>query len=201
MIALNISPERKYLIDTSLSQIFPNLYRSMVNSSIFWNFTPRGLYHETVSLILSQMVNLTLSRQIRSDLYILLDSNIITYDNIRKINKELLLRIGITEKKLKTIEQIPNCLDNNRLTNEYLEEISKIKGIGKWTINGLKMIYCYEDIYLSSDKYINKIISILLNINNITEDEIKYIWEFHLNSNKRNFSMFFWRIKTKSLKR
>lgn len=178
------------------------LYDHLKSTIDFWNLKPRGLFHETVSLIISQKIRLSLSRKIRADLYKILGTNILTFDNIRLVPYERLISIGFTEKLIETIYCVPRAIDDSLLTIDYFElylmELLKIKGVGPWTINGIKVMYNYKNTYLCNDKYINKNVSLLFE-KDLDEIDIEEIWEDCFHENKRNMCMFFWRIKTTSL--
>lgn len=177
----------------------------------FWSIKLRGLYHDTISLILSQRIRFKQSRKIRQEIYKKLDGDIITYDNIRNIS-DFLKTLGISDNILTLIFSIPNIenIDHEDINTQkelfksYIDEIWKLKGVGIWTINSLRIMYShlctkeYKNCYHYNDKYINKNISELLNMR-LDEDDIKYIFENYFSSHKRRITMFFWRIKKESV--
>lgn len=193
---------RQYIIDFKMNTLMYSLKKYMEMTFNYWNLQPRGLYHDTISLILSQKVRFHQGRKIRSELYKLLGTSIIDYDNLRTINQDKLLSLGINPNTLNTIYSIPKIIYTD-LTVEifinYINIISQIRGIGPWTIDSLKVIYYYDNIYLTKDKYINKNLSKLLDLQNLTDSEIKYLWETYFSFGKRNMCLFFWRIKTNSI--
>lgn len=169
----------------------------LLETQDYWNIPSKSLYHEAVSLIISQKISFTKSRQIRSKLYELLGSDEITYDNLREVLEIDLFRTGLDLKKLDIIFQIPSEFD--------IDDLSEINGIGIWTINALKIkVYPEknESIFLCEDMWIRKHIGLLLDLNSTpsTIDVKKYI-SSHVPQNRSWLSRFLWRLKHTSIQK
>ena len=145
-------------------------------------------YHAVISCIISQKISFQRSRGIRRKLYKELGSDIFTKSKIESLN---LNDLGLDARVIEIIDQV------NRLENLSFKNLAKISGIGKWTIDAVKILTYYDpDIALYKDKYIRKILSGLYG-KTFTEGTAK-AW-FEKVSNKSLVSRFLWRLKYTSI--
>ena len=154
----------------------------------YWKFKPRSDFHCIISCIISQRIKIEDSRSILKKLYILLNENEFTRENICSLTNDELLDIGITTSKLSTIRDV--C----KLEDITEKKLISIKGIGPWTIKAWKLMMNKKgNVILDTDKYILARCKELCNETSLTflndkDDE-----------DKRNIINFLWRIKPEGI--
>lgn len=120
----------------------------------FYKLKHYGIFHQTISLIISQKISFSSSRKIRQKMFeLIFPEKEFTVKNISNITKDTLISFGIDENKYETILNILK-LDNSN-ENQWITKISKIKGIGSWTIKCLKIMFNIDnDLFLYEDLWI-----------------------------------------------
>jgi 3-methyladenine DNA glycosylase/8-oxoguanine DNA glycosylase len=159
----------------------------------FWQTKQYSIYHNTISLIISQKIAFQIGRKIRQNLFDLIKENEFTKENIKVLTDLQLVNIGLCLPKINTIREISKCITIDH--NKYINDISKIKGIGNWTIKCLKILNLnLSNIFLSEDLWIRKRVSELIKVNMILTQ--KQCDNVVLNSqiNKSILTKFLWRI-------
>jgi 3-methyladenine DNA glycosylase/8-oxoguanine DNA glycosylase len=171
----------------------------------YWNIhQTKNIFHQTVSLVISQKISFAKSRRARQILYDLIKPDQeFTSKNLSKIDKSQWLKIGIAESQYASIQNLIKLDQNNYDNKEWIEQISKIKGIGPWTIKGLKIMFNIEpDLFLFEDYWIRS------RMTELVSTEIKPICMSSSNANilsshwkgyRTLVSLFFWRIKPEGI--
>jgi 3-methyladenine DNA glycosylase/8-oxoguanine DNA glycosylase len=164
-------------------------------TKIFWQIKQYSIYHNTISLIISQKVSFQIGRKIRQKLFDLVKENEFTKENIGVLTNTQLVDIGLCMPKINTIHEISKytkvIIDNDK----YLDNIFKIKGIGIWTIKCLKILNLESsNIFLSEDLWIRKRVSELTKSKiTLTQKQCDNVI-FDLQINKSILTKFLWRI-------
>lgn len=165
-----------------------------------------SLYHDTISIIISQQFSFVKSREIRNRMMSLLDGESkFTYNFINFVLSEnnLYKSLGITDRKYQILRSIPDIPDVKYSMLElenYISYISNIKGIGIWTCNALRVINRIPGSYISNDLYINKNLESMLGVK-ILKREIEYILNTFFPNHTLQFTILFWRIKKESIEK
>lgn len=160
-----------------------------------------NIFHQTISLLLSQKISFYQSRKIRQSLFALIAPDIAyTKVNISKLTNKQLLNIGVSEQKYEIIQQIINIQCDLLNYSEWIDQLKSIKGIGLWTIKCLKIIFNIDDnIFLSEDLWIRKRLSELIDSDkSLTIAESNKISQ-KFNNYKTLVSKLLWRIKPEGI--
>lgn len=133
------------------------------------------------------------ARIIRSKLYSISNGQPLTYSLIVTLN---LCDYGIEDTKINTILLLPN-IDNIVFTYELYKQfhfyISNIKGIGKWTLDTLNVMYNIPGSYLTNDSYIKA------NIQKLGFSYNSSFFPTYYPGREREVTLLFWRIKKESI--
>ena len=165
----------------------------------YYKLKQYNIFHQTISLILSQKISFVMSRKIRSNIFDMISPNKeFTKENISNIKKSKMISIGIDEDKYRVILNVMNT--NECETNDWINKMSKIKGIGPWTIKCLKIMFDVgNDLFLCEDLWIRKRLSELVLSDDVMSqkkcNEISLCWKGH----RTNVSKFLWRIKPEGI--
>lgn len=175
----------------------------MSGTKEYWTMPKKTLFHNTISLIISQKIPFHEGREIRQKLFSELGKYDIIYDEFKKISNNKLKEIGISETKINCIEIViklfEDCHDDDNIN--IITKLALVKGIGSWTIKSLYILSNldeYNDIFLIEDYWIRKQIKILYGLNKVpSEKEVREMdimkpWK----GNQSNISRFLWRLKT-----
>lgn len=171
------------------------------NTKKWYNVKKYGLFHQTISLIISQKISFVQSRTIRSEIFkIISPDKEFSRNNLLKIGKDKLISIGIDENKYNVISNIINLKQNDDNKLLWLSEIEKIKGIGPWTIKCIKIMFDIEDdIFLYEDLWIRKRLSELLSCDKTLSpkecNQLSSSWKGY----RTLVSKFLWRIKPEGI--
>lgn len=162
----------------------------------------RSLFHNIISLVISQRVRFQVGRDIRNKLYELLLSDNITIKGISKLSDKELKKIGIEQYKIDIIRYIVMIYKPELSVVELLQQLCEIKGIGIWTIKSLKILNDLDnETFLSEDYYIRQRLSELVKSECIlTSKECQEIASKYWD--KREFTLvskFLWRIKPEGI--
>ena len=160
----------------------------LIETREFWDLPPKTLYHELISIIISQRIRFTHSRSIRKKLYQLIESYEITYPLLQNLSDGKLLEIGLTADKIEIIRHIPEDIT--------IENLANYAGIGEWTINALKLKidpYLYSDVFLYEDLWIRKHIAGLMYMNQTPSTARSK--KIEIPNNRSHISRFLWRLK------
>jgi 3-methyladenine DNA glycosylase/8-oxoguanine DNA glycosylase len=155
----------------------------------FYFYESKGLYHELISLIISQRISFKKSRDIRMKIYEKIGSYVFTKDKLFSIN---LIETGLDVDKIHLIRNINE--------NVSFNDLKAIPGIGIWTIKSLKAkLLLDDDIFLSEDFYIRTHLKILFKLDKVpiiseANKLIKGRWEGY----KTHVSLFLWRLRHES---
>lgn len=187
-------------------RIYPYLnYIYYIINNINIQIPSYSVYHDTISLIISQQISFRKSREIRRNMFeMLISENLpkFTYEFINFKLSSLYKQLGISDSKYQTMRSIPNVPDVKFTVQElenYIAYISNIKGIGNWTCNALRVINRVPNSYLSDDSYIQTNIKNLLGIENLGKSEVEYIVNTFFSRHRLEFTILFWRIKKESI--
>jgi 3-methyladenine DNA glycosylase/8-oxoguanine DNA glycosylase len=159
-----------------------------------------SMFHQTISLIISQKISFKKSRSIRSKIFEkIYPDNEFTIENIKLIKGEI-ANFGIEKTQLDTINNILEIYKPDINDTKWIEDIKNIKGIGIWTIKCLKIMFDVDnDIFLSEDYWIRSRLSELYNVDYIFSikecNEISKQWI----GNRTIVSKFLWRIKPEGI--
>lgn len=156
----------------------------------FWDLDSRGIYHEIVSLIISQRIAFSQSRKIRSSIYKRIGDSVLTYDKLSSISDNDLLLCGLDEHKLSIIRSISG--------NVSKEQFTEISGIGNWTYKAF-LIQTEPndnpDILLVEDLWIRNHLATLYDLNpKITPKQAEMLFNDHWIGYKTSVTKFLWRL-------
>lgn len=161
----------------------------------FWDLESRGIYHEIVSLIISQRIAFSQSRKIRSSIYKKIDSNTMTYDKISSLSGNELKLCGLDNSKISVIRSITNDVSK--------EQFMEISGIGNWTYKAfLIQTEANEnpDILLVEDLWIRNHLVTLYDLNpKITAKQVEILFGDHWTGYKTAVTKFLWRLSKTGL--
>lgn len=173
----------------------------MISTKEYWTMPKKTLFHNTISVIISQKITFHEGREIRQKLFEKLGKYDIVYDEFKKLGYDKLKEIGLSEDKIKCIDVVLKCFDKDIDDLAIIRKMASVKGIGPWTLKSLYILSNleeYNNIFLIEDYWIRKQIKILYGLNKVpTEKEIKKMdimkaWK----NNESNVSRFLWRLKS-----
>lgn len=166
-----------------------HLHETIIKTKTYWTTPKKSLFHNTISLITSQQISFQKGREIRQKIYAKINSFEITHENLKKLSRDDFMNYGIDEKRVNTITELL------KIKNLTIEKISKLKGIGSWTIKSLKILNDEPNILLSEDYWIRKQMSKLINLPKVaTIKEIENQTK-NYEHDKSELTKFLWRIK------
>lgn len=165
----------------------------------FWKINEHTIFHNTISLVISQKVSFNIGRNIRIKLFELIGSSEFTKDNISQLSDCEMQNIGLDKNKIILVKLIIRINKKNNL--EFLNELLNLKGIGKWTIKALQILNLNDsNIFLSEDLWIRKRLSELIGIKSVlTIKDCDNLVNFDCKINKSNLTRFLWRIKPEGI--
>lgn len=165
----------------------------------YYKLKQYNIFHQTISLIISQKISFASSKKIRSELFKNISpDNEFTRENISKISKSKMFDIGIDENKYDVILTIINLGDCD--DDDWINQISNIKGIGPWTIKCLEIMFdISNDLFLYEDLWIRKRLSELISSDVILSKKECNQISLHWKGYRTNVSKFFWRIKPEGI--
>jgi 3-methyladenine DNA glycosylase/8-oxoguanine DNA glycosylase len=164
----------------------------------YWSLKEKSLFHNLISLITSQKIKFSQSREIRKKLYLL-------NNGADEYCPKIFSNITLTEFKNCGLEpDIINVIISviKLEDNLNLDTIKNIKGIGPWTMKALRIMNYSSNEFLYEDYWIRQRLSeILSNSKILTQSECKkFIGQIKLN-NLGEISKFLWRINRKGTKK
>ena len=153
---------------------------------------PVSLYKSLISLIISQQISFKASRKLRGNLYQYLGSNEFTPENILKITSVQWEGWGLNPHRRELIHRVTDMALKSELR---VADLSKIEGIGPWTLKGLQiMTYIEPDVFLYEDAFIRKHIRKLFG--NLTLRQIQKLSQTPVWAGQRSLvSRFLWRLR------
>lgn len=171
-----------------------NIINNYINKTDkYWLIPQKSLFHNTISLLTSQKIKFSESRNIRKNLYKLNQYNDEFSINIFKnLTNDDFLNCGLSSNIIEVIKKVIDLELNNILT---IETLQNIKGIGIWTIKSLKIMNNLDDnVILYEDYWIRQRLSELVKSNKIlTQSECKKLFTGS-STNLSEISKFLWRI-------
>lgn len=171
------------------------------NTKSYYELKKYSIFHQAISLIISQKITFLLGKTIRKKMFdelSLIGENQFTKENILLFDDDKLKSFGLDILKIKTLKHVCDLDYVDDL--DFINKIEKIKGIGVWTIKSLMIMADIGNEFLSEDLWIRKRVSELLESNKtitITECD-KLVSNI---KNKRVLSRFFWRIKPEGIQK
>jgi DNA-3-methyladenine glycosylase II len=125
-----------------LTRVDPVLGKVIRRVGDFALKTEKGGYEILVRSILSQQISIAAARTIRTRLQALLPSKKIRAEDIQALTDEQLQSVGISQQKRTYLRDLTRCtLDGSicfrrlksKPDDETIEELTQVKGIGRWT--------------------------------------------------------------------
>jgi len=175
-----------------------NLDLILNNTKQYWDIHHKwSIFHQLISLIISQRIRFSLGRQIRQNLYKYLNlpfGNSLIPLQIRALSDIDYKNIKMPVDKIKIIHNVLDAITDDEWDQDFellITKLEKINGIGSWTISALKIMFYadkYPNILLVSDYWIKSRLSEL-------KPEFKNYINAHNQINLSNISKFLWRIK------
>ena len=175
-----------------------NLDLILNNTKQYWDIHYKwSIFHQLISLIISQRIRFSLGRQIRQNLYKHLNlpnGNSLIPLQIRTLSDIDYKNIKMPADKIKIIHNVLDAIKDDEWDQDFellLTKLEKINGIGSWTISALKIMFYadkYPNILLISDYWVKSRLSEL-------KPEFKNYINAHNQINLSNISKFLWRIK------
>jgi 3-methyladenine DNA glycosylase/8-oxoguanine DNA glycosylase len=172
----------------------------------WWLQPTRSLLHNAISCVISMRIKFEKSREIRQKIYNSIGKEgkvEITKENF-KFKNQTLCEYGLSTEQIRIIREILT-FDNKKSENKEqltIKDLTKIKGIGVWTIKAVKILMNEDlDVSLEQDYYIRKMLSELYGYKKvITETEARKILQTW-NGNRSQISYFLWRLKFESIEK
>ena len=165
----------------------------MDTTTDLWSIPTKSLFHNLISLLTSQKIRFSKSREIRKQLYVLND-HISEYNSCKlsMISRDQYRELGLTDGLISAIFEAIKLEQANNLN---MNTISDLKQVGPWTIKALRILnFNSDDDFLFEDYWIRKRVSELFGLRKVITcavcDDLVIHWK-----NKSNVSRFFWRIK------
>ena|SRR3989338_4927616 len=159
----------------------------------FWSIPTKSLFHNLISLLVSQRIRFAKSREIRKQLYGLND-NFSEYDSskLSMVSRDQYRDLGLTDNLISAIFEVISLEQANNLN---LNTISDLKQVGPWTVKALRILnYNSDDDFLFEDYWIRQRVSELFGFKTVITSAVCADLVNHW-KNKSNMSRFFWRIK------
>lgn len=108
----------------------------------------------------------------------------VTPEGVLKLGKENLKELGMTTRKSETIYNIAKLIVDGELNfdklnllsdEEFIKEITKIKGIGKWTAEMLLMFsFDRENVFTFGDVALNRGLKMIYGLEDISKEQFEY---------------------------
>ena len=185
---------------------FFDLLKLSSETKQWWLQPKRSLLHNAISCVISQRIPFQKSKEIRQKIYnsIGKEGKIeITKENF-KFKDKTLLEYGLSKEQIRIIREILSIVNKKSENKEQLtiKDLTKIKGIGVWTIKAVKILMNEEpDVSLEQDYYVRKVLSGLYGYQKvITETEARKILQTW-NGNRSSVSYFLWRLNFSSIEK
>jgi 3-methyladenine DNA glycosylase/8-oxoguanine DNA glycosylase len=172
----------------------------------YWDIPKYSLFHETISLIISQRISFQKGRTIRRNLYQKLSLQInesMTPDKVIILTDIDYQQINMSNDKISIIRNVTNNISNNLWYPNSIEtlemsfqSLQNISGIRPWTLSALKIkLYpqLYPDILLTNDKWISSRLKELRSEYHcvINDSNPRLLYQMTLSE----ISLFLWRLK------
>lgn len=142
----------------------------------------KGIVYHILGQQISVIVQDTLWDRLREKL-----SDEITPKNIIKLGKDELRNLGMTNRKAETIYNIAEMIEDGRLdfeklnllsNEDFIKEITKLKGIGKWTAEMLLMFsFDRDDVFTFGDVALNRGLKMIYGLEDISKEQFEYFKE------------------------
>lgn len=169
------------------------------HTKLYWQIKEHTIFHNAISLVISQQVSFKVGRNTRTKLFALIGSSDITQEKMLQLNNTDLEQIGLSKNKFNLIKSIINIHFSNDL--EFINKLSQLNGIGIWTVKALQILNFNEpNVFLCEDLWIRKRLSELLGVSKIlTIRECDIFVKMNCTINKSHLSRFLWRIKPEGI--
>ena len=181
-----------------------NYVLSIMNiTTEYWNLAAKTQFHHCIAQYVTKMVKFSQSQKIRKNLYLLLGDPYDKYKFDNSSNQEL-ANCGLNEEQITTLKYISSIIDEQDTLDNNLERLSKVNGIGPWTIKSIRLLIIpvngNDQIFLYEDSYIRKRLSELYGMKTLTQANAKKIGSAW-NQYQSMFSKFLWRIKKEGIQK
>jgi len=143
-----------------MSKIY-DLTKIIKETKSLWELPKKSLFHHTIGLIIGQKIKMDLAREIRKNLYIFVNKDEYHHDDLIKITDHEWHKICMNDlQKINIIKRILKLGNKMQLT-----DLTKVAGIGDWTIKSLKVLCDQDDdIFLGEDYWIRSKLKILFDL-------------------------------------
>ena len=141
----------------------------------------RGYFKSLIKYIIYQQLSIKAARKIYDRLVFLFKEDKINPTNFKKLSKNRLKEIGISNSKINYMNEIADSFNNNNnfLTNidslsnqEIIDILIKIKGVGPWTADMFLMFTLNRlDVFPINDLGIKKGMQKLFKLDTIPNDK------------------------------
>jgi 3-methyladenine DNA glycosylase/8-oxoguanine DNA glycosylase len=215
---------------TDKIQTMGDIYTDIIAFRHLWELPPKPVFHHLASLICSQEVSFNIGRHIRHKLYDLASHHnkegIVT-PNFIVMYAHLLPTTGLSVNRIETLVAaakltIASIIDyhvedskctvndvdllDNQTTYDLIDNYKAVKGIGPWTISGLKVLTQFvnnntsKTVSLHMDKWIRQRVSELVGKPSIlSEKDVLFIFNSTWPNHQTLMSYFLWRIKSSGI--
>lgn len=178
---------------------------SVINDTIeYWNLPVKSQFHHCIAQYVTKMVKFSQSQKIRRNLYVLLGDPYSQQVFNNSSNQEL-INCGLNEEQITTLKYISSIIDEQDTLDNNLERLSKVVGVGPWTINSIRLMMSNinnkeEQIFLYEDSYIRTRLSELYGMKTLTQSNAKKIGSAW-NQYQTILSKFLWRVKKEGIQK
>ncbi len=163
---MNLSPQQ-FLSksDPILANIIAQIPEPIIAST-------NEVFHDLMSCILEQQIHYRSTKKIFEKMLQLAEIQIFTIDNFEKLEEKSIVNIKLSANKYETVLGVLEFFKNqiidwqNLTDNEIIEQLSSIKGIGKWTIDMI-LLYTLQrpNVFPYDDFHLKEIMVKLYNLN------------------------------------
>ncbi|MCL2521757.1 MAG: hypothetical protein FWE36_02740 [Erysipelotrichales bacterium] len=177
----------KYFIHLQKDPILANLIRKYGKIPLEkkYNYLGSSYFDDLVTSIIGQLISMKASAKIRKRVSDLCE-NQISSERILKLSLDQLRAAGLSQNKANYLRNLAQAVKDNSLNLETIDKstneeirvlLSKIKGIGNWTIEMFLIFSLHrEDVFPYGDVVLRKAVNQLYgNGNNLTKAEIESI--------------------------
>ena len=160
----------------------------------------RGFYHNMMSLIISQRIRFTAGQNIRKRIYELQDRS--DLNKITELTEDERKKIKLNDQKWQIIiafHKHHEFLKDSGLANKRLDNYVKVKGIGPWTLNNMRiMTQDYSCGFIAEDLAVRNELAKILDKDKLTKFEVNEIMsKYEKNLAGRLFSILWNKTRTK----
>lgn len=172
-----------------------DLLKLAIDNKEHYVFPDRSLTHNAILMIIANRLNNEKSEEVKKKLYSSIgrEGKVELSKENFKFKDKTLLSYGLSHDQIKLIREVLEMKEIN------IKNLTKIKGIGIWTIKALKIITNEDNVCFEQDYNVRNNLGLLYGYDKLVpESEVKKILS-SWNGNRTIISYFLWRLKKESI--